>query len=341
MFAHNNRFRGFSLIEVMIALVVGLLVLMVCIQVFLSSKQTYRIQDGLARLQENARFATFILAKEARMAGYLGCSNPDLIVPNVVSQNPPEDAVFAADQVINGSRWDAGSETWLPSLPTNLQGLVANESDTLTIRRISQNTIKLKNPMQNPNNPLVVENGRLGIEAGDIVMVTDCTVADVFTAGANGNASAITHTVANNTTNDFSKAYTTEAIVAELISTHYYIQDTGRVTSTGQPVMGLFSMDMNGTEQEIAEGVERMRILYGVDSDGDGIVDTYAGANTVESNNWWPQVLSAQIRLLFNTVDEVNMEPMSYRFDGTTTTPNDRMLRREIVMYVTFRNRVL
>jgi len=45
------------------------------IQIFLSAKQAYRLQENLSRLQENGRFAMDFITKDVRMAGYAGCSS--------------------------------------------------------------------------------------------------------------------------------------------------------------------------------------------------------------------------------------------------------------------------
>ena len=70
----NTRFsswpaRGFSLIELMIALVLGLLVTGALIQLFLANKVTYTVSDGLVRAQESARYAMTIVNRDLRMAG--------------------------------------------------------------------------------------------------------------------------------------------------------------------------------------------------------------------------------------------------------------------------------
>ena len=68
-----NKQSGFSLIEIMIALVIGLFLLSGILQIFSASQQTYRMQGNLARLQENGRFALNFLVHDIRMAGYWGC----------------------------------------------------------------------------------------------------------------------------------------------------------------------------------------------------------------------------------------------------------------------------
>jgi type IV pilus assembly protein PilW len=61
---------GMSLIELMIAMTIGLFLVGVVAALFIGSKQTYRSQDNLARLQESGRFAIKLLGKNIREAGY-------------------------------------------------------------------------------------------------------------------------------------------------------------------------------------------------------------------------------------------------------------------------------
>jgi len=68
-----NKQAGFSLVEIMIALLIGLFLMGGILQIFSASQQTYRMQSNLARLQENGRFALDLLAHDLRMAGYWGC----------------------------------------------------------------------------------------------------------------------------------------------------------------------------------------------------------------------------------------------------------------------------
>lgn len=62
--------RGFSLIELMVAITVGLILIAIIAQIYLSSKQTYRSQDDLSRMQEEGRYAIEMLSRYARLAGY-------------------------------------------------------------------------------------------------------------------------------------------------------------------------------------------------------------------------------------------------------------------------------
>jgi type IV pilus assembly protein PilW len=67
------RAAGFALVELMVALTLGLLLSLALIQVFLSAKDTYQSQTASAHLQEDARFVLNKLAQDIRMVGTFGC----------------------------------------------------------------------------------------------------------------------------------------------------------------------------------------------------------------------------------------------------------------------------
>ena len=78
----NKSFQtGLSLIEIMISLLRGAFLLGGVLQIFIGSKQTYRMQENLSRLQENGRLALDLIGRDIRMTGYWGCLSPS--TPNV------------------------------------------------------------------------------------------------------------------------------------------------------------------------------------------------------------------------------------------------------------------
>ena len=66
----GRKQQGLSIVEIMVAVTISLILLAGVSQIFLSSKTAYNVQDGMGRLQENARFALDILARNVGMAGY-------------------------------------------------------------------------------------------------------------------------------------------------------------------------------------------------------------------------------------------------------------------------------
>jgi type IV pilus assembly protein PilW len=64
---------GFGLLEVMLAMAIGLMVLAAASQLFVSAHQTWRLQGAALRLQDDARLALLRMAQDIRMAGMFGC----------------------------------------------------------------------------------------------------------------------------------------------------------------------------------------------------------------------------------------------------------------------------
>lgn len=69
------RQQGFSLIELMVAITISLILLAGVGQIYLSSKTSYNLQDGMGRLQENARFALDIMSHSIGQGGYASPSS--------------------------------------------------------------------------------------------------------------------------------------------------------------------------------------------------------------------------------------------------------------------------
>jgi type IV pilus assembly protein PilW len=66
--------RGFSLVELMIAITLGLLLSSAAISAFISVKKVNNTTSGVAGLADSGRFAFEQIGSAARTAGYLGCS---------------------------------------------------------------------------------------------------------------------------------------------------------------------------------------------------------------------------------------------------------------------------
>ncbi|UXZ97182.1 prepilin-type N-terminal cleavage/methylation domain-containing protein [Pseudomonas phytophila] len=99
----KNIARGFGLVEIMVALVLGLIVSMGIVQIFIASKGTYQSQNAAARMQEDARFALSKMMQEIRMTGMYGCLRFDtpVIAP----------AIAKPDELNNPILWDNATNT--------------------------------------------------------------------------------------------------------------------------------------------------------------------------------------------------------------------------------------
>jgi len=83
-----RRQAGVSLIELMIAMLIGLVLILGLVQVFGASRQAYQLSQGIARNQENGRFAVDFLSRDLRMAGHTGCVNDQQLLTSNAAGKP-------------------------------------------------------------------------------------------------------------------------------------------------------------------------------------------------------------------------------------------------------------
>ena len=105
---------GFTIVEFLVAVGIGLVVSVLIGQIFVGSKQSFNSQDDLARVQENMRFASQVLTRTVRMAGYRTNSSVD---PNTIFLKTTTPAITGVnDTAVSG--FVAGSD----SLAVRYQG---------------------------------------------------------------------------------------------------------------------------------------------------------------------------------------------------------------------------
>ncbi len=308
---------GVGLIEIMIALVIGLILIAGAGKIFLDGKQTYRLQDAQSRLQENARFALELLTNDIRMAGFSGCANLSSITPNVIAQ-PPIIALTAATAVSgNDAATDVITVQLSQGCGAHLKGNMAAANDGIQI--------------MSPNS--------CGIDAGDALMISDCVAADVFRASSTSGGAptqTIAHANTRNTSNSLGKTYQRDAELFIFASRSYYIANG----AGGQP--SLWRLDNTAAAGgdnpiELVEGVENMQILYGEDTNGDRIPDQYRTVNNVGN---LVNVVAVRASLLLRTLDNNLLQlAQTYNYNDAPVTATDRRLRHTFTTTVNLRNR--
>jgi type IV pilus assembly protein PilW len=65
----GSKQRGFSLVELMVALLLGTLITAAAVQMFITNQRSFRLQQTMSEVQETGRFAAELISKELRMAG--------------------------------------------------------------------------------------------------------------------------------------------------------------------------------------------------------------------------------------------------------------------------------
>lgn len=320
----KDKQRGLSLVELMIALVLGLVLSAGVFQVFTNSSQTYQLSDSLSNMQENVRFAVGRLQYETRMAGYKGCliGQP---FNNLNTGGTGYDASIYGGQPVAG--WEAAGTdledeytnddfasaanltqaTAGALLPAALNGSVLPGSDVIVVNNASVANVTLTgNPGANANT--IVTNGNTGIPAGKILMAvtSDCSGGDIFQKSNAANSVSLTkgsgQDPGNQTpvNNGFNATYDNQATIYEFTSTAFFI-GTG---VSGDPSLFMRRLDAGDPfgNVELVEGVENMQVLYGVTNPGGETVVNYVSADTVGN---WADVASVRIALLLRSDDGV------------------------------------
>lgn len=94
--------RGFSLIELMIAMFIGVTLLLGLVALFTNSSALNKAQSGLARLQENGRFAMARIKNDIEQAGQMHCASIVMPIDAVSNWNQGyETSIWYAEQGFN------------------------------------------------------------------------------------------------------------------------------------------------------------------------------------------------------------------------------------------------
>lgn len=311
------QYRGFTLVELMVAITIGLIILAAVSSVFVSAKRSYNEQDRQAKMQENARFALHFLMYDLRNAGYYGCLD-DVNADTVKNTLKPGgglflNALFPIEGLDNAT---AGSQ-WYPSADsTSVPAGIRENTDAIVLRMaLANNAVNIARPMPNSSSILHVD-ALGGITEGDIIMLSDCASADIMqVTEANGTALTIQHNpggsiLPGNNTQFLQKPYSPPARVMKFTSRMYYIGE--RMTSGGVKVPGLWRKDNTDPAEELVEGVEHMHITYGKDTDTppDDIPNVYlrAGQAGLQTPAEWERVRAIRIGLLVRTPSDKDQD---------------------------------
>lgn len=110
----NNKQKGLSLIELMVAILVSMILLLGVVELFLNTFRTDRTHTELSRVQESGRVAMELVTREVRRAGYQGCIGAS-VKTKAGSINYPDDAISAP--AVNSFTLNYARETGPGSFP--------------------------------------------------------------------------------------------------------------------------------------------------------------------------------------------------------------------------------
>lgn len=362
-----SRMGGLSLVELLISITLGLVLMAGVLQMFAGSKVTFATQQGVARVQETGRQVIEFLSKDIRMAGYSGCATRR---SNAIDSTLFADKSYSTNmaQAIQGYIAKGTGLGSLPadspvkltqSAPTDVVAVPNSDLLVLTVSSESDVVITKTNDsatlFANITNTVVGgcggSNMISGLCDGDVVAVSDCEYTRIFQITHLSDTAGSLHInhAANGTLGNTISSWQPDKNSLESFPPGSYIQKIGRVTyfigiNPTTKRSSLYQV-ANGVTTELVEGVEDMRLQYGIDTNTGNsaaqiVADTYRTADQITD---WNTVLSVRIQLLVQSADNVLPETRKIVFNGETKTydKKDKKLRQVFVSTVGIRNRLL
>ncbi len=320
--ARPHAQSGFSVIEVMVALLIGIFLLSGALTIYASSRSAVELSGQMSRMLDNSRFALDLIEPDLRSAGFWGLTNATEFVGGRASPADPAAYVVTNDCDTN---WAvdldnpvAGSDNANPFSATCLSGdsdYLAN-TDVLVLRHAADTAVATAN-----------------LQAGHFYIRADESHAEIFigTVEPNGFAAAAQN--------------------FELI-THAYFIAPGSDLDADVPSLRRLELDDNGVNPvvnnvEVLSGAEDFQVQYGLDTDNDGSVNSYVDADPALD---FSRVLSVRLwlRMRNNVEDERFSDTATYTYadksfsPATTVDTSDDHIRRLLVSKtISLRNRLV
>jgi len=244
----RHRVLGITLIELMVALSIGSFLMIGAVTVFMQSRTTFRVNESVSRLQENARFVLDAMEPDLRMAHFWGLTSRTIkIVGRATPLVPvPPGLGVGGDCGINWSinlDEEVGGTNNAYGWGCAPFGAAMPGTDTLVVRRASEDPIAALSA-----GVLYIQSARFQ----DGQLFAGAAVPPGFLP-----ATSETH---------------------QLVVNGYYVSQNSSLDTPGNPVPSLRMKTLVGgaggpriVDQEVLPGVEDMQVQFGVDTD---LVDT-------------------------------------------------------------------
>lgn len=327
--ARRRGQAGFSLIELMIAMVLGLLVVGAAIGIFISNKQAYNATQGLGRVQESSQIAFELLSRDIREAGANPCDvnlTPGNIVDGGATATPTgTDWFLAVAQPLHG--FETGG-------PTHTTG-----TDVIQLLRTAEDMRSLTAATTSGGTTFTYSPGAPAFASGDPIMVCDMKVLGVFRANGAGSVSGSSGSVsygAGSGTNacayfpqpnagacaSVATAYQFPkfATLSALQGVRWYVNDPDGDASNGA---SLYRQVNGAAADEVVQGVTGLQFQY-LTAGG------YVDADSLTTADAWNAVRAVRVTLTLRDTEVAGT-------DGTSRQPIVRTLENVVAL----RNRVL
>lgn len=337
---------GLSLVELMIAVTLGIVLMTGVVNMFLSSKVVFTTQQGMSRIQETGRLAIDFLSRDIRMAAYYGCYRPvsgnigaDLQNKNLVISGLHGnfgEGVRGYDSIASlpGGKNDVGSALTLLSADKTANVIVVRAANEVGFP-ISAANDPTRVFAYSPN--ALVDGCADGLCPNAAAVISDCFKARVFRVNSvslSGTTLTIEHADTWGGGTNPLENFTTGELLPMNTTTYFLAQG-----ASGAPSLWQKSNDESALE--LLEGVEHMRITYATSNDP----DDYRLASALAASDW-PNVFSVRLELVVRSIENnVLEEAQPYTFAGAEVIPAaaagipDRYLRQVFTSTIGIRSR--
>lgn len=195
-------------------------------------------------------------------------------------------------------------------------------ADIVTFRNLSDVESRIKNSLNTSAVDLVVNIG-VGwdeFRADQLIMIHDCAEATMFrvtsiSPNLAGTPSLVSqdltvgHLVGNidataNVTPQLNgdNVFQSDAAVSAIESNTYYVRSGTGFNNSGQHPLSLWKKTSLEAPVELIEGLENLQLLYGEDTDEDGVPNQYIPAHFVGD---WLAVVTVRVTIVVNSIDDV------------------------------------
>ena len=334
----SPRTRGFSLIELMIAMLLGLVVIAGVTSVFLANMSSYNTNQALSEVQDGARTAFELMSRDIRQAGLTGCSENETVI-NVLNNGTTYWYTDWNNASGNGGPvigYDAGTADSAVTTGTAASNRLAT-SPSLHLMGASASGLSLSADNEN-SGTFTLNETTATVPTGTIMMV--CNPDHAAIVQITGQAGAVlTHAVSTSPTpgncvkglgapsgcvgNQYD--YQANAMLSPLQAEDWYVGPSSAGTGTNSLYRLALTYDSSGnanlTAEEIVRNVTNMQITYLVNGG-----TAFVSAATVAGN--WTNVTAVQVSLTLQST-------------GQNVSTNSSSIQRTFTSTTTLRNRVL
>lgn len=307
--------RGASLVELLVAAVVGMIILGVVASLYFANRNIYRFQEAYSRIQESGRYAMDVLGQDFRGAAYTGCG-PLSIFNNVVTNNT---AVWwlNTNRMIWG--YDQGA-----ALPAELNASVADSDTLIVMSRSSQSEVMIA--AHDLTNKRITTSSNHAFPQGALLYATDCGRAGVFRISnvLGGPSTTIEYNSGflgggyDNSSDPSvfltATKFAAGGFVSPFVTNAYFVMASNDPSFASNPcpsddawvrrvlVVRTLSGSTDGqllAAQPVACDVQNFQVRYGLDNDGDLSADEFRSASEIGvDENLWNRVVSIRVDLL-------------------------------------------